>query len=320
MTSRASTSRAPTSSATPSPKNLLAVSALLFNALVWGLSWWPLRQLQAAGLHPLWATVLIYTLAVVVIGSWRPRAWRQLATTPALWLILLAAGGTNLGFNWGVSIGEVTRVLLLFYLMPLWTALLARWLLKEPAHAGVWLRVALALAGAVLVLAADPPANARAAAHPVAMPHLADALALLGGFCFAFNNVMLRREAARAHEGRALAMFVGGALVALTVATLSSARVGVMAQAAVPWPPAPSADWLWPAIGLALLFLGSNLALQFGATRLPANLTAVIMPAEIVFGSASAALWAGERLTPGLVGGGALILTAAVLASWRRRG
>jgi hypothetical protein len=30
---------------------------------VWGTSWWPFRWLQAAGLHPLWATALIYTLA-----------------------------------------------------------------------------------------------------------------------------------------------------------------------------------------------------------------------------------------------------------------
>jgi drug/metabolite transporter (DMT)-like permease len=40
---------------------------------------------------------------------------------------------------------------------------------------------------------------------------LADGLGLLGGFTFALNNVMLRREAARPEEGRALAMFVGGA-------------------------------------------------------------------------------------------------------------
>jgi hypothetical protein len=35
-----------------------AVLALLFNALTWGLCWWPLRQLQALGLHPLWSTAL----------------------------------------------------------------------------------------------------------------------------------------------------------------------------------------------------------------------------------------------------------------------
>ncbi|HET6787920.1 MAG TPA: EamA family transporter, partial [Aquabacterium sp.] len=26
---------------------------LIFNAFAWGLSWWPLRELQRLGLHPL---------------------------------------------------------------------------------------------------------------------------------------------------------------------------------------------------------------------------------------------------------------------------
>ena len=39
---------------------LLAAGALVINAFVWGLSWWPLRELQALGLHPLWATALMY--------------------------------------------------------------------------------------------------------------------------------------------------------------------------------------------------------------------------------------------------------------------
>ena len=43
-----------------------AVLALVLNAFVWGVSWWPLRQLQGHGLHPLWATALVY--AVVVTG------------------------------------------------------------------------------------------------------------------------------------------------------------------------------------------------------------------------------------------------------------
>jgi hypothetical protein len=51
-----------------------AVLALLFNALTWGLSWWPLRWLEQRGLHPLWATALVYFVAVAFIMRWRPRA------------------------------------------------------------------------------------------------------------------------------------------------------------------------------------------------------------------------------------------------------
>ena len=31
----------------------LAALALTFNAFTWGVSWWPFRQMQGLGLHPL---------------------------------------------------------------------------------------------------------------------------------------------------------------------------------------------------------------------------------------------------------------------------
>jgi drug/metabolite transporter (DMT)-like permease len=56
------------------------------------------------------------------------------------------------------------------------------------------------------------------------------------------------------------------------------------------------------------------LALQFGAARLPANVTAVIMIGEVLFASASA-IWLGASvLTPTLLAGGALIVAASVWA------
>ena len=51
----------------------LPVAALVFNALVWGTSWWPFRRLESHGLHPLWATAMIFVLAAVVIAALRPR-------------------------------------------------------------------------------------------------------------------------------------------------------------------------------------------------------------------------------------------------------
>jgi drug/metabolite transporter (DMT)-like permease len=103
----------------PGARRFAPALALVLNALIWGTSWWPFRQLHDAGLHPLWTTALVYLMAVVVIGLARPAAWREVAQTPALWLILLASGTTNAAFNWGVTIGDVVRVVLLFYLMPL---------------------------------------------------------------------------------------------------------------------------------------------------------------------------------------------------------
>ncbi|MEY8875223.1 MAG: DMT family transporter [Leptothrix sp. (in: b-proteobacteria)] len=287
-----------------------AVLALMLNALVWGVSWWPFRQLQALGLHPLWTTALVYGLAVGVILLWRPAAFGQLLRSRALWGIAFAAGVTNAAFNWAVTIGEVVRVVLLFYLSPLWTVLLARWLLHERFSGRVALRVLLALAGATLVLGVGGRTGAAGApAGPALL--LADLLGLLAGATFALNNVLLRRESQRPDEGRALAMFSGGVLVSSAVALSAGTHAGVP----ISWPASVQLTWLLPALLLGLAFLGGNLALQYGATRLPANVTAVVMPTEIVFASVSAVWLGGEQLQPAVLAGGALILAATVLAA-----
>ena len=279
----------------------------MFNALVWGTSWWPFRRLQDEGLHPLWSTVLVYSLAVVVIAALRPRAVMQVVNAPALWVLMLASGTTNAAFNWGVVIGDVVRVVLLFYLMPLWAVLLARILLNEPLTRMAGVRVVAALLGAAIVLWPEGRGLSWSALPvPRSLP---DWLGLVGGFSFALNNVMLRRESARPEEGRALAMFVGGVLVAGTLAGLlaSGGRIG--------WPPGPSVDWGVLAFGLAVVFMLSNLALQYGAARLPANVTSVVMLSEVVFASASAIALGGEQLTHQLLLGGCLIMGAAVLSA-----
>jgi drug/metabolite transporter (DMT)-like permease len=83
----------------------------------------------------------------------------------------------------------------------------------------------------------------------------------------------------------------------------------------VAWPPPVSAAWVGLAGSLGVLFLFGNLALQYGAARLPANRTAVVMLTEVFFAAASAVALGGEVLTWPLVIGGVLIGLAAALAT-----
>jgi len=199
---------------------------------------------------------------------------------------------------------------LLFYLMPLWTVLLARLLLGEPFTAAAALRTVLALVGAAIVLWPEASGAGVDPVRQLPLPRsLADWLGLVGGFSFALNNVMLRREAARPEEGRALAMFLGGAIVAAAVAAV------LAAGGQVRWPTAVAAGWLLPVAGLTLLFLAGNLALQYGAARLAANRTSVVMLTEVVFASASAIAFGGGTLTARAALGGGLIVASALLAA-----
>ena len=282
-----------------------AVLALLFNAFTWGVSWWPFRELQSRGLHPLWATALSYAIAALALAAWRPAAVVEVVRTPSLWVLVLASGCTNAAFNWGVTVGDVVRVVLLFYLMPLWALLLARWLLGEAFGLRAGACIALALAGAGVVLWPE-----QAGQGPLPR-QLADWLGVLGGFSFALNNVMLRHQARRSGVARGWAMFVGGAAVAGTLALALDVATPAWSGSVAPGP----AAWVPGTVVLAVWFIGSNLALQFGAARLRAGTTAVVMVSEVLFASVSAiALGAGE-LTLRVACGGLLILAAALIAA-----
>jgi drug/metabolite transporter (DMT)-like permease len=251
----------------------------------------------------LWATALVYLVAMVLLLVFRPGAWRGFGGQPLLWCLMAAAGLTNVGFNWAVTVGDVVRVVLLFYLMPAWTVVLAWPILDERPTPAALLRLAIALAGVVIVLKTD------GAQWPVP-ESIADWLALAGGFSFALTNILLRKLRGATPEARILAMFGGGAGLAIAAGAL-----GVVAGI-VPAPPAPDVAWAGVGLALSLGFLVSNIALQYGASRLDAHAAALIMLSEVVFASlSSVALGAAELTTRTLVGG-ALILAAAVWSAW----
>jgi len=282
--------------------------ALVLNAFVWGVSWWPLRELQGEGLHPLWSSAATYLLGAAVMLCAMPKVLAEFIQHKPLWLLALAAGTTMVGFNWGVSIGEVIRVVLLFYLMPIWAVLLARVVLHERISLKAMLRVALAFGGAVLVLSPNG-----ALGYPVPS-NMAEWLGLMGGAAFALNNIMLRHQSKRTSQARLFAMFVGGMVAPAVVATVLAVLLGP-GNSVVQWPSVPGAYGALVLLGFAASLLVANYGLQYGASRLPAIITAVVMLSEVVFATLSAIVLTNEVLTLQVGIGGTMILVAAALSA-----
>jgi drug/metabolite transporter (DMT)-like permease len=275
---------------------LPAAAALMTNALLWGLSWIAFKFLQAHGLHPLWSNVIIFSVCVLLLIAARPGALREMFGHRELVLVGITAGVTNASFNGAVAFGDVVRVILLFYLMPVWAVILARLVLHEPITLRSLMRIALGLAGAMIVLY-QPSIG-------VPLPrNLPDWVAIVGGMSFALNNVMLRRLNGVSDAARSVAMLSGAVLTSAVLGILF-ASLGAMA---------------WPALSTGLLptltlwsglFLIAIVCLQYGVSRLPANITAVIMLTEIVVATVSSwALGAADIRLQDLIGG-ALIISA----------
>jgi drug/metabolite transporter (DMT)-like permease len=112
-----------------------------------------------------------------------------------------------------------------------------------------------------------------------------------------------------------LAMFCGGALMAFLAAMLG------LQQGLVGALPVVSTTWLVWVGGLSLCFLAGNLGLQYGASRLSAGTTSIIMLSEVVFASVSAVLLgAGEMNVRTWIGGGLILLASllSVLPAWKK--
>ncbi len=280
------------------PAPVAAVAALLYGATLWGVVWYPLRLLEAAGLGGVWITFVSYAAALLA-GLPLARGWRAVARNA--WgaaALALTAGWCNLAFVLAMLEGTVVRVLLLFYLAPAWAALLG-WLFlgERPGARGVAM-VAAALAGAVVMLW-EP-----AAGMPLPAGR-ADWLALSAGLAFAAANVCVR----------------GLATVPLGAkAVLTWAGVAGLAGLAAAWPgtdvPAADAAAWAGAVALGLVGLTTmTLAVQYGVERMPVHRSAVILLFELVAGAVSAAWLAHEGVALREWLGGALIVAAALVAA-----
>lgn len=283
-----------------SKQKVLSVIGLLSGALVWGLMWYPFRALQNMGVGGELSTLLSYSMAMILGLLLLGPIWRELRIAGWLSIALMAsAGWTNLGYVLAMLDGEVMRVLLLFYLAPLWTVFFSYWLLGEKLNHYGYAIIALSLGGAFVMLWDTQ--------HGLPLPqNQAEWIGLSAGISFALLNVMVRRTQHLSVNFKVASVWLGTILFT-TVLLLFQGNVMAQLQSIT-----PDAWWFLWLVGLVLCAV--SFAVQYGLTYLPANQAIVLFLSELVFAAISSYLLAGEEMELREVIGAVLIVSASLLS------
>jgi drug/metabolite transporter (DMT)-like permease len=280
-------------------RNLYPILAMLLGAGMWGIVWYPIRVLEQGGLHGLWLAFLLYAVALAVS---LPRAWRgfgDFARHPGQIAVLILSGGwTNIAFVLAILDGTVLRVMLLFYLSPLWATLLAWLFLHEKISRAALASLAISMVGAVVMLWRPE--------QGLPWPEgRADWLAISAGLAFAISNTMTRKAQDVSIAAKTLCVWIGVAAIAVVMALAAGT-------------PMPRIEFSIFA-GAVALGIGGILVMtvlvQYAVTNIPVHHSAVLALIELVAGAISQQLLTDEIVTPREWIGGCLIVLGAYLTA-----
>ena len=229
---------------------LLPQILLVTGAVAWGLGWLPLHHFASVGLVGMPLVLLVYgllSLFAIPVLWFERRSW--MPQRNGLLAIAVCGGGATAALVTALAIGEVVRVMLLFYLAPVW-GVLGGWLLLgerlTPLRIGALL---LAMLGIALTLNISS-----ALTHPLSG---SDWLALAAGLGFSLNNLATRAADQVPLASKTLAPFLGSALIAV-----------VLCPVLGEYPPPLSLTLSWQIGLMALGWLLSMAAVQYGVSHI----------------------------------------------------
>ncbi|OFZ66855.1 MAG: multidrug DMT transporter permease [Betaproteobacteria bacterium RBG_16_56_24] len=283
-----------------SKQNVLPIAGILSGALVWGLIWYPYRMLQDAGVYGPLATLITYLLAMVCGAFMLPRIWHELSNA-GWWTVglVLSAGWSNFGYVLAVLHGEVMRVLLLFYLAPLWTILFSYWLLGERLNRYGYLVIALSFGGAVIILWRPQ----------LGLPlpqNISEWIGLSAGMSFALSNVVSRRAAHLSVTAKSSSVLFGTVLLTVPLlwwqGGLPDQLFAIKAQ-----------SWLILAL-LGIVLCATSFAVQHGLSHLAANRVIILFLFELVFAAIASYFLVNEAMQLRDWLGAMLIVSASLLS------
>ena len=274
--------------------------SLLFGAFVWGIIWYPYRLMAQAGVSGIYSSFYVFILTLAIALPYFFITKKNISIrSKDFWMLSFVAGYTNISYVLAVIDGEVVRVMLLFYLSPVWTIFLSHFMLNENTQKRHYIAAFLSLLGAFVMLW-----------QPNSFIHLdskSDWFALSSGIGFAMTNVMTRKHQHMTINQKALAIWIGVIMVATICIMFDTDRM-------------PSLDFFKPVDGLIAIIIAiclffSTLLVQYGVTQINAVEASSFFLFEIVIASISSYLLVGETMIMREWLGGMMIMAGVFLAS-----
>lgn len=280
---------------------------MAFSGVLWGLFWIPFRGLGESGFPGGWASLALYVVSLLVLLPWALVRRRELAAAGISLLFTGAMTGAAFSlYATALLLTEVVRVLLLFYLTPVWGTLLGKLLLGERITLYRGTALALGLAGLVVILGFE---------DGIPMPRNAgDWLALLAGMAWAYGSLRIYVEPEVHSFDSTFAFFAGGTVVTAAVLLLPLA-----ANQAVPAPDMLGEAWPWLLLVVGVFGVPPVLMTLWGAARLTPGRVGILLLGDVAVGIISAALWAEEPFGTREALGSALIVGAAIVELMQRQ-
>jgi drug/metabolite transporter (DMT)-like permease len=279
------------------------IICLLVAATLWGVFWYPLRLLEAQGLSGVWASLFIYLGTFVIAFPVLVRRYHELFVTPYLLLaIMIASGWCNVAFILAIIDGEIVRVILLFYLSPIWSTILARFVLKEELTLLARLTIILAIIGAMTMLWSPDIGYPWPASS-------ADWLALSSGIAFALANLFIHLARRTSIQVKTSVAWVGVVVIASLMIVIQSPPLQISSISTV---------FSALLVGVILMSI-MTFCVVYGVTHMPIHRSAVILLSEIVAAAVSAYLLTDERMSLYEWTGGSIVILAAYLAARQQK-
>jgi len=284
------------------PSTALPTLAILASTVLWGTWWIPLRKLDALGFGTIWSTgggLLIPLLVMLPVLIIRRRHIAR-AGLPLLLSAFFFACALAL-YAEGMLRGHVARVILLFYLTPVWSTLLARLMLGEPITPRRVLTLVFGLSGLLVILEVD---NASPLPRDVG-----EWLGLASGFAWGLAMVYTRRARAHPVADKVALQFVFLFLLFVALTAIPGGRQWSATGLDAAFSPQL---WLWLA-GFALVWNLPVVWLTFyGGARIEPGRVAILLMLEVAIGIVTAAVFTNEPFGLREFAGAVLIISAGL--------